>query len=326
MDTLRFNITPEDEREFSENRIERIKEHVPNMLEYIGMYIVTVEMGFQGPTPDSFKSKFDLSSEPKTRENQDTVLGTALVWLENTLDIAGTSMIDSWLADTYSDPRYRVAIAKEIMALCEDLDGARLSYGRGRQLKDFLNADAERFRESTEADVKKFVCVLAGVIERKKGKRGRAGYRLNTGTRAYDISLWNEFTKKDSEEFSEKGPCLVSGLAILNDDGDIVDVKNLCGASDFPGIIFNRMISVERDIVLLNPLTAEIKFDRNSNKWTLSNDILGITSSGKDWNKVIVDFHDYFIFFWETYVEGVKENLSEEEIEIRDYLLSLVPF
>lgn len=326
MDTLRFNVASADGGELSENKKEKIMTHVQNLLEHIGMYIITAEMGFQGSSPESFKSKFSLSSEPKERKDGDTVLETALVWLENTLDIAGTGMVDNWLAGTYTDPRYRVAIAKELMALCDGLEGDRFSYGRGKHLKDFLNVDAERFRKSTEADVKKFTCALAGVIERSSDGKGRKGFRLNTGSKTYDISLWKEFGKRDAEIFSEKNSCLISGLAVLDDNDDIIEVRNLCGGDEFPGIIFNRMITPERDIVLLNPLTAEIRFDRTSSKWTLSNDILGIVSSGKEWNDVIVDFHEYFIFLWETYAEGNKDDLSEEETEIREYLLSMVPF
>lgn len=326
MDTLRFNVASADGGELSENKKEKIMAHVQNLLEHIGMYIVTAEMGFQGSSPDSFKSKFCLSSEPKERDGRDTVLKTALVWLENTLDVAGTGMVDNWLASTYTDPRYRVAIAKELMDLCNELDGDRFSYGRGRVLKDFLNADAERFRKSSEADVKKFTCALAGVIDKSSDGKGRKGYRLNTGAKTYNITLWKEFGKKEAEKFSGKNSCLISGLAVLDDNGDIVDVRNLCGGDEFPGIIFNRMITPERDIVLLNPLSAEIKFDRASDKWTLSSEILGITSSGREWNDVIVDFHEYFVFLWETYAEGTKDDLSEEETEIREYLLSMVPF
>lgn len=325
MDTLKFNVVPVDGGELSESKKERIMGHVQTLLEHIGMYIVTAEMGFQGPTPEAFRSKFSLSPEPKEREGGDTVLKTALVWLENTLDVAGTGMIDDWLTRTYTDPRYRVAVAKELMALCYGLDGDRFSYGRGKSLKDFLNADAERFRKSSEADVKKFTCSLAGVIDRKTDGKGRRGYELNVGSKSYDIVLWKEFDKKDAERCSAKNSCLVSGLAVLDDTGDIVDVRNLCGADDFPGIVFKRMITPERDIILLNPLTAEIKFDRMSDKWNLSNDILGISSAGSEWNKAIVDFHEYFVFLWETYAEGAKDDLSEEETEIREYLLSMVP-
>jgi len=326
MDTLKFNVVPVNGRELSEIKKEKIMEHVQNLLEHVGMYIVTAEMGFQGSSPDAFRSKFCLSSEPKERENRDTVLETALVWLENTLDIAGTGMVDNWLSSTYTDPRYRVAIAKELMALCDELDGDRFSYGRGKNLKDFLNADAERFRKSSEADVKKFTCALAGVIDKSADGKGRKGYKLNTGAKTYDITLWKEFDRKNAENLSGKNSCLISGLAVMNDEGDIAEVRNLCGGEEFPGIVFNRMITPERDIVLLNPLTAEITFDRTSGKWTLNNEFLGISSSGSEWNKTVSDFHEYFVFLWETYVEGEKEELSEEETELKEYLLSMVPF
>lgn len=326
MDTLRFNVTPAEGKELSESQIEKIIEPVHSLLEHIGMYIVTAEMGFQGTSPDSFRSKFDLSSEPKERNEGDSVLETALSWLENTLNVANTDMIDRWLSGTYTDPRYRVAIAKELMTLCENLGDNKLSYGRGNSLKEFRNAGAERFRKSSEADVKNFTCTLAGVVEREADAKGRKGYLLNTGNRTYGIELWKEFGKKDAEHFSDKGPCLISGISVIGEEGEIVDVKNFCSADEFPGIVFNRMITPDRDIMLLNPLAADIGFDRKSCKWTLSNDILGISSSGKEWNKVVTDFHDYFIFLWETYAEGIKEDLSEEETEIREYLLSMVPF
>jgi len=167
---------------------------------------------------------------------------------------------------------------------------------------------------------------LAGVIDKSADGKGRKGYKLNTGAKTYDITLWKEFDRKNAENLSGKNSCLISGLAVMNDEGDIAEVRNLCGGEEFPGIVFNRMITPERDIVLLNPLTAEITFDRTSGKWTLNNEFLGISSSGSEWNKTVSDFHEYFVFLWETYVEGEKEELSEEETELKEYLLSMVPF
>ena len=326
MNTLRFNITPVGGDGLSESQSEKIMEHVHKLLEHIGMFIVTAEMGFQGDSPESFKSKFDLSSEPKDRTGGDSVLETALVWLENTLDVANTDIIERWLSGTYTDPRYKIAIAKELAALCDVLGDNKLSYGRGKSLKEFRSANIEYFRKVSETDMKSFTSTLAGVIERSTDARGRKGYFLNTGTESYRIDLWREFNRKDAEYFLDKGPCLISGMSVHNSEGKIIDVRNFCSASEFPGIEFSRIITPDRDIMLLNSLMADIKFDKSASKWTLSNDILGMSVSGKNWNRVVAEFHDYFIFLWETYVEEVKDNLSEEEVEIREFLLSMVPF
>lgn len=326
MDTLRFDVTPVKGEGLSESQSEEVIKHVQKLLEHIGMFIVTAEMGFQNNSPEAFRYKFNLSSEPTERKGDSSVLETALVWLENTLDVASTDMIERWLSGTYTDPRYRIAIAGELAALCNVLGNNRLSYGRGKSLKEFRCVNADRLRKESETGKKNFTSTLAGVVERTKDAQGRRMYSLNTGSESYKIDLWKEFNKNDAEYFLDKGPCLISGTSVFDSDGKIVNIRNFCSVSEFPGIEFSRIITPDRDIKLLNSLTADIKFDRSARKWTLGNEILGMSVSGKEWNKVVTDFHDYFVFLWETYVEGSKEDLSEEELEIREYLLSMVPF
>lgn len=326
MDTLNFDLVPKEGRELSDEHAERIMDDIQNLLKHIGMYITTVEMGFQGKTPDAFEAKFDLSRDPVDRDEEKSLINTALGMLENTLDVAGSDIVNRWLKENFTDPRYRVAVANGLMRLCDDLDGNTLKYGHGRRLKDLRNADPKRFEESSGADVKNFAFTVAGVLDYRPGSKDGNDFCFDTGTDKFNISTGKEFTVEDAKKCIGKGACLISSTAVLDGEGKLIDIKDPCGINDFPGIIFNRIITPNRDIALLNPIIADISFDRKSRRWTLSNDLLGIYSKKQDWNQGVVEFHDYFMFLWETYIEGTKDGLSEEEIEIRDYLQSMVPF
>lgn len=326
MNTLIFNVVPEGEKDLSAEQADRIMDNVQSLLKHIGMYIITAEMGLQGRAPEGFESKFDLSHEPIERKDEDSVLNSALIMLENTLDVASSEIINRWLSEKYTDPRYKVAIANDLMALCYDLDGCKFNYGRGRMVKNLSNTRPERFRESANADTKNITCALAGVIGRKADMKGRNAYYLDTGAHICKITTGKEFNEKTAEKYSNAGACLVSGIAVLNENDDVIEIRDICGVSDFPGIVFKRIITPVRDLALLNPASADVSFDRKSRKWTLKNELLGISLSKPSWNYAVAEFHDYFMFLWETYVDGPKEGLSEEEIEIRDFLLSMVPF
>lgn len=326
MNTLIFNVAPEGEKDLSDEQADRIMNNVQSLLKHVGMYIVTAEMGLQGRAPEGFESKFDLSPEPIERKDENSVLNSALVMLENTLDVASSEIINRWLSEKYTDPRYKVAIANDLMALCEDLDGCKFNYGCGRMVKSLSNTRSERFRDSANADTKNITCALAGVIGRKTDMKGRNAYYLDTGAHVCKITTGKEFNEKTAEKYSNAGACLVSGIAVLNENDDVIEIKDICGVNDFPGIVFKRIITPDRDLALLNPASADVSFDRKSRKWTLKNELLGISLSKPSWNDAVAGFHDYFMFLWETYVDEPKDGLGEEEMEIRDFLLSMVPF
>lgn len=324
METLRFEITPAEGKELSEKQMESIMDSVQSLLSDIGMFILTAEMGFQGAVPTGFEDKFRLGSDPRDRNDyEDSLIRVAMNTMEKTFDYAGTEIINSWLSETYTDPRYRVAIAKDLMALCDGLDGSELSYGTGKRMKKLSNARSDRFAESAEADTRTFTCALAGVVSKGTGKRE---YLLDTGSYRSRIVTDKNFANKDAEALVSAGPLLVSGMAHLGEDGNIAEIRNICGTNGFPGIVFKRIVTPDRDLALLNPVSADVSFDRDSRKWNLSNDLVGISVSKSGWNDAVTAFHDYLMFLWETYVDGTKKDLSEEEEEIRNYLLSLVPF
>lgn len=326
MNTLIFNVVPEGEKDLSAEQADKIMNNVQNLLRDVGMYIVTAEMGLQGRAPEEFRSKFDLSLDPVEREDENSILNAALSMLENTLDVASSEIINRWLSEKYTDPLYKVAIANDLMALCDDLDGCKFSYGRRKMFKELSNTRSERFIESASANTKTTTCALAGVICRNPDAKGRNAYYLDTGENHYKITTGKDFNEKTAEKYSKTGACLLSGFAVLDENDDIIEIRDVYDVSDFPGIVFKRIITSDKDLALLNAITAEVSFNRGSGKWTLKNEILGITRSKPKWNDTVVEFHDYFMFLWETYVDGAKEELSEEEIEIRDYLLSLVPY
>jgi hypothetical protein len=327
MDTLTFKVVPDEGNEVTAEQADLITKDIQSMLSHVGMFIVTAEMGLQGKAPEGFESKFDLSIEPgERRSDENSVINVALFKLEKTLDVAGSEIVNRWLSENYTDPRYRVAVAKDLMKLCVDLEGCRLSYGRGRVMKELFNARPERFVESAGAETKTFTCALAGVVCRKSEMKGRNAYYLDSGDHTSKITTGKDFPERTAYSYSLAGPCLVSGMAVLDDEGNVVEVMDVCGVSDFPGIVFKRIITPLSDLALLNPLTADVSFDRNARKWTLTNDMVGISASAPSWNDAVAAFHDYFMFLWETYVEQSKESLSEEEEEMRDYMLSLVPF
>jgi hypothetical protein len=133
------------------------------------------------------------------------------------------------------------------------------------------------------------------------------------------------FADRDSENaalaLADKGPVMIGGRLVVDDDGNLTEILDAGGVTAAENIMFRRLLAANGDIVLSQPLRANIIYD--SGKWTLKNPETGISVTHDSWDETVQAFHDQMVFLWVEYADSDKQ-FEGEEAEIRDYLLSLV--
>ena len=90
----------------------------------------------------------------------------------------------------------------------------------------------------------------------------------------------------------------------------------------FPVVKFHRILTEDRDVLLLNPVLACPGYNAAKGVWTLVNEDLGIDVSKPSWDEAVWAFHEYFMFLWETYAESDDEFEGEEK-DVSDLLRSM---
>ena len=162
---------------------------------------------------------------------------------------------------------------------------------------------------------------VIGTISKDPGKKNR--WVISNGENAIPITFSSNIAPSDIPAFASAGPVIVTGTVVRDRDSRITEIRNANGCYTFPTVKFHRIVTHDRDIVLLNPVVAEPSVDRNGN-WHLSTTDLGMDISKPAWDGCVVAYHEYFAFLWETYFESDDE-FEGEEREIADFLRSLAP-
>ena len=147
---------------------------------------------------------------------------------------------------------------------------------------------------------------------------------ISNGKDSVPITFASNISSTDIPLFAEAGPLIASGTVVTDDIGEVKEVRAVVGCYSFPTVKFHRMITANRDLVLLNPVEASPGYNAKKGLWTLDCEALGISESKPSWDECVIAFHEYFMFLFETYAESDDE-FDGEEKEIRDLLLSMVP-
>jgi len=326
MGAFSFKLVPgEEDVRVPVATVGRLMVNVQSLLSHIGRYLVTDELSLQGAIPKNFLSRFVLcvddtdgiisSSVDLRYEYSGTFLDDALAVLIKIMDIACSSSPKD-ISDIIHNPKHMILIRDDLIKTFRDLEEFELIYGIDEDLRTF-NCNSDGLGEITGLSFENVVGVVC------RGPEGSI-YLFNRSSKI-PLTLDNTLSEDEIAQYLKKEVCVVSGTVDRSKDCMIREVTNVCAVSELPYLAFDRIISAERDFKLTEPIIANLNFDRNSNSWTLSSDLLGVSVSKHDWDIAVTEFHDHIVFLWEIYAEESKEELSDEEIEIRDRVLSLKP-
>lgn len=302
---------------------------IQHLLTDIGSMVVRLELRIQNDIPPELLKKFDLNiggssdagigSDPS--KGNEGIMESALNILCNTLDFLGKGVVDTWMEDNFPEPVGRIAVAKDLVALADNLDGYTLIYGPNEDPREFRGLDREKMLRYAETPTDAIASAFIGVISKDPVRKNR--WLISNGPDAVPVSFGNNIAASDVPAFAKAGPVIATGT-VIRQDGRVTEVRNVDGCYSFPDVKFHRIITPDRDIKLLNPSIARPSYDAERKLWSLTNDDLGIDVSKPSWDEVSVSYSDYFAFLWETYYESGDEFEGEEK-EIQDFLKSLAP-
>lgn len=300
---------------------------VQKLLTDIGCMLLRLSMRLQNEIPEELVKKFDLtiggnkdglSTGPS--EGNDEALEGAMNILCATLDFLGTGATGTWMEDTFEEDEARALIAKDLLTLSEHLDGYVLEYGAEDNVRRFANLNREKIE--SYANSSNWLSAAVGKIQKDEVKRNH--YNLTNDSYLVPLSFDRNIASSDIPGFCNAGPVIVVGNVKRNKNGHIVSVEKISGCYTIPHLKFHRIISKDGDRNLLNPLVATTAYDQYKDIWSLTNEDLGIYVNKPSWDECIIAFHEYAMFLFETYVDSDKE-FTGEELEIREYLRSLLP-
>lgn len=299
---------------------------VQNILTDVGTSMVRRELRLQNPVPKELVRRFDLSMASSSgrdvdtvAEGDDTLMLDALNGLVRELDLAN-------MADTRDPPgNHREALAlrklySDILALADHLEGYSLMYGTGDELKKFRLTRRDSLKEVAEDASASFSGAIIGSIRHDPVRKNR--WLISNGRDCVPVTFASNISTTDIPLFAEAGPIIASGTIVTDEEGQVKEVRAVIGCYSFPTVKFHRIITAERDILLLNPVEATPGYNQKKDAWTLDCEALGISVSKPSWDECVIAFHEYFVFLWETYAENDGE-LEGEEAEIREFLRSM---
>ena len=324
--TLNFKLVPRGERRRIPIAVAgKLIINIQSMLSHVGEYLIAKELHLQDKVPEEFLSKFDLcidgtdgsisSSVSLGHELSGNFLDDAIRKLTNILSADPPDY--SGLKEEIEAPKYLASMVKMMIQLSEDLKDFELLYEVDGEMKGFLY-DIEALKRVVRDDVREET--LIGTIE-------VTGESLFLSVNGSHIPLIfnGTFPKNEALKYSGDTACVLTGKTKRHGNGTVGAVMNISSVDELSDLTFTKMVSAERDLKLGEGITAKIDFDRASNMWTLHNDTLEFSTTKQNWDDVVIEFHDHVVFLWEIYAEETKDELSEEEIDLRDKLLSLKP-
>ena len=301
---------------------------VQNLISDIGSMMIRQELRLQNAIPEELTRRFDLAMGSASgtdvgasSEREDTLMLDALNQLMRELDIA--NMPDTWSEPgNHREALARRRLAKDIMALSDHLEGYDMRYGRGDDLKKFRLTRKDAVRALAEDTSVSFQGAVIGTISQDPVRRNR--WLISNGKDCVPITFASNISSTDIPLFAEAGPLIASGTVVTGDEEDVKEMRAVVGCYSFPTVKFHRIITADRDIVLLNPVEASPGYNAKKGLWTLDCEALGISEAKPSWDECVIAFHEYFEFLFETYAE-TDDEFEGEEKEIRDLLLSMVP-
>lgn len=295
---------------------------IQNLLTDVGELMVRQELRTQMLLPDGVRDRFSLKMQghggASGSRRDSSLLEDALFLLCAELDRANLSSTVPPETSNHIEASGRKKIASDVLALYKHLDGYVLTYGVGDDMRKFRMNARKSLEKEAATDLSVMPSAIIGVIERDPEHPNR--WLISNG-KPMPVSFSDSLDRSDVASFPGMGPLIAVGNIVFGDDGEPSGIRNVTSCYMFPSVRFHRIITSERDLLLLNPVEACPGYNSDKGLWTLSNDDLGIDVSKPTWDSAVAAFHEYLMFLWETYVES-DEPFEGEEKEIGDLLRS----
>ncbi len=301
---------------------------VQQLLSDIGALMIRRELRLQNDIPPELMRRFSLSmdlSEGRdvgaVTEGEDGLMLDALNQLFAELDLANMPEARDEPSN-HLEALSRRAVSRDILVLSDHLEGYDFLYGSDDRMRKLRVNRREKVEKEAADPSDSFPGALIGVISRDPVRKNR--WVISNGEGAVPISFADNIAASDIPLFATSGPLIASGTVVVDDAGRVSELRSAVGCYSFPSVRFHRIVTADRDIVLLNPAEGTPGYNAQKGLWTLDNDDLGISVAKPSWDQCVVAFHEYFEFLWETYAESDDE-FEGEEREVRDLLLSMAP-
>lgn len=300
-----------------------VMQDIQRMLTDIGELMIRRELRLQGRIPEPIISRFSLSKEAEdgeaVTEGDDTLMLDALNQLFDELDQANMPEIHG-KPSNHVEAYARRDISRDLLALCDHLDGYNLMYGSEGSLRKLRFNRREKLEAEASMDCSAFPGAVIGIISADPTRSGR--WVVSSENGPVPVTFDRNIDRSDIPLFSRSGPVIAAGTVVTDGTGAMTELRSVIGCYSFPSVKFHRIITAKRDIILLVPADAVPKYDSRKGMWSLENEQLGISVSKPSWDECVLSFHEYFAFLWEMYKESDGE-LEGEELEIRDLLRSM---
>jgi hypothetical protein len=213
----------------------------------------------------------------------------------------------------------------DLMQLSKHMSAERgytLTFNADGKEKAFAPLDIDKTQAFLNKNGRISRNTVAGILHGVQSKRNVPMYGFVVGDDRVKIS----FRSKDVEENASKfvnSAVLVTGTLRYPADGELTEVSDVVSVEPFEKKMFKHMISSEKDIPLTYAIEALVSYDVSEMTWGLSYPDLGISITDQDWDSAVTGFHDYFVFLCDNYLSSPDDELSEEEIDVRDLLKGL---
>ncbi|MDO5861801.1 MAG: hypothetical protein Q4Q58_03295 [Thermoplasmata archaeon] len=304
----------------------RIMIDVQRLLTDTGELMVRRELRTQNALPDGLEQRFTLSasgSGPNVgaggREDG-TLLEDALKVMCAELDRANLSTTVPEETSNHIEAMGRKRIAADVLALADDLDGYVMTYGTEGAMRRFRMNSRESLEKEAATDISALPSAVIGVILRDPVRKHR--WVISNGRDTVPVTFAPGVPVNDIVSYSQSGIVIATGRIVVDENNVLQEVRDVNECYIFPLVKFRRMITPERDLVLLNPVVCCPGYDGAKNVWTLKQEDLGIDIAKPSWDDAVAAFHEYFMFLWETYAESGDE-FEGEEAEVSAFLKSL---
>ncbi len=323
MQQFNFNVvdSQDAERDVPDHVAEAVMGDIQALITDVGELLVRRELRTQNLLPSWMESRFSLRPIEGASEGRrdGTLLESALLSVLDEFDAARRPMKVPDEAANHIEAEGRRRIARDMLSLSDHLDGYTLMYGTdGNSVRLRINNKAALEIEASDRYLPPLSAVI-GIIRKDPVRKSR--YQFSNGIDTVPISFEDSFPYQ-VDSITVAGPVIVTGTIVTDADGNLKEVRSAENCYDFPMVRFHRIITDRRDILLFNPVMAAPTYSDSTRMWSLANEDLGIDVSRASWDEVVVAFHDYFMFLWETYAESDDDFVGEEK-EVRDFLLSM---
>lgn len=305
---------------------------IQQMLSDIGEYLIRRELGIQNSIDPKNMSRFILYMDGDggisigtSTESQPigSITQDAIDLMEETMDAMGSGTGGYWMEDNYADPYFRNNIIYDIVALSEHVNSypdCSFMYGSPDNLKTFGKVDVVRLGNFIKEKGMSANGASLGLITSTESKSKGKILGFECGTDRVKLHFRDRSVENVARGLVGKGCAYVVGKLMYSSEGRLLEIRDVYNIVQAETIRFRRAIAPEADVLLKEPLVANISYD---GKWHLRNDELGISSTKDTWDEAVQAFNDYFVFLWTEYMMDERE-LNGEDAEIRAALSKMM--